>query len=231
MAKLISPVWSIIRGSIAGTTYLSGPSNTIIARQKTAPVNPASGPQSIIREGLVNASALWKEVIDADGHEKWNAYAATLSPSGPLGPYEVTGQNAFIQAYVTAFWMEQWGASITPGVDAPDLTGYLDVGGYLLVDRVSAGTGFQLNATNYSGEAAVISVQLSNAWTESKNFFKGPWDPEPQFFDIAASTSSSFDVDTSNAGYYKFARIKAISAEPPLRTQNATIQRHIVQTV
>lgn len=232
MAKLISPVWSIIRGSIAGTTYLSGSGNTIIARQKTAPTNPQTESQSVIRGGYVEASALWKEVITKDDHDKWDLYAATLSLPGPLGNYNITGQQAFMMAYTSAKWFENNGGNVVPGIDPPLVSGLLDVGDYNFVDRINMGTGVQLNAVNYSGDDASIQVQISGPWKESKRFYKGPWDnANIQFFDLDASTSSSFDVDTPEDNAYYFFRVKAITRAVPLRTQRAQIYRHLSSTV
>jgi len=232
MAKLISPVWSIIRGSIAGTTYLSGPNNTIIARQKTAPVNPGSEYQSFVREAMIEAAALWKEVLTPVERDDWALYASTLSPSGPLGPYKLTGQNAFLQSYISAKWIEMQGGTIAIDVDPPVIPGFLDTGAYTIVPRVNAGTGVQLNVVNYATEDVTIGVQTSGPWKESKNFYRGPWDNNNnQFFDMSGSSSSSFDVNTDEENEYYFFRIKAVTANPPLRTQSAVIKRHITNTI
>jgi hypothetical protein len=232
MAKIISPVWSIIRGSIAGTTYLSGPNNSIIARQKTAPVNPQTTPQAYIRDAIKEAAALWKEVMTNSDREKWSVYAATLSLSGPLGPYTISGQQAFIQSYSTAVWAQKWGFTPVPSVDPPDISGFLDTAGYQIEARVNAGTGVQLNAVNYAGEAVSVIVQVSGPWNESKNFFVGPWDSTAiQGFDLAASTSASFDINTAEDARKYFFRIKALSQAGPIRTQPATILSGVSNTI
>jgi hypothetical protein len=232
LAKLISPVWSIIRGSIAGTTYLSGPGNTIVARQKTAPVNPQTTAQAFIRDAVKEAAALWKEVMSVDDRTKWDVYAATLSIQGPLGPYGITGQNAFVMSYVTSVWAQKYGFTPVPSVLAPTVSGFLDTGGYSIVARVNAGTGVQLNAVNYAAEPVTIIVQLSGPWNSSKNFFNGPWDPSAiQGFDLAASTSASFDIDTVESARKYFFRIKALSQAGPIRTQSAVILSGMSTTV
>lgn len=227
IAKLISHVWSVIRGSVGGITYFAGPGNTILARTKTAPVNPGTDWQGIVRESLVNAAALWKEVLTPAQRDDWDLYASTLAPSGPLGPYSLTGQQAFIQSYVTQGWFERNGAAVVPSVNPPVISGFLDVGGYQLTDRVNPGAGFQLEAQNHAVEDAIIQVQLSGAWTDAKHFYRGPWQNPPQFFDIAGGTSSSFDIDVEPPDFYYFARIKALSAQAPYRTQQAIILRHV----
>jgi len=233
MAKIISPVWSIIRGSIAGTTYLSGPSGQIIARQRTAPSNPQTHPQGDIRSIMQTAAALWKEVLTSADRSDWADWAKTVVYSGPTGSYSPTGQNMFIGCYALARYCEGQGyGSVAAGTDPPTIAGLLDTGGYFLKDRVSAGTGFQLDVVNYAAEAVTIFIQKSNAWEASKNYFTGPWvHSRNEGQDVAASTSASLDIDVPEDGKKYFVRVRAVAQEAPNRIGAPIILSGISSTV
>ena len=195
MAKISSPVWSIARGSIAGTTYLSGPHNAIIARARTAPVNPQSNRQQSIRSGMSNAQAIWEGLTEAT-RQLWKNYATTVVYQGPLGPYKPSGQEMFMAYHVPALYMnDQYAASLNVSGSAPTGAGLHKIGALSFAAPSVAGTGFQLTIGNADVLAAKALIRVSPPFGSNRYFWKGPYDPaQSQILTCAGSASSPVDI-------------------------------------
>src|SRR3989304_3521663 len=96
MARMLSQVATIMRGSVGGLTYSANQFHQITIRARTAPVQPGTNRQQEIRNSLSAASLRWKDVLDASERAKWDNYAPTCVYSGPMGTYVVPGRSLYI---------------------------------------------------------------------------------------------------------------------------------------
>lgn len=89
--KFLSPLFSAVSGSIAGTTFYS--SGGLIARARALPTNPNSQAQQNARTALGTASAEWQLLTD-DNRADWDAYAAATPTTDKVGnTITLTGLN------------------------------------------------------------------------------------------------------------------------------------------
>ena len=176
MARILSPVWSVIRGSIGGITYSANQFHQIIARVKTAPVNPNTGKQSAIRSAFSGAVAQWN-IISQITRDGWDDYALSLVFEGPLGPYSVPGRDVFIANITVALFLQSQVA--VPAVvlfDAPVLSGFLNIENVTSILFAQAGaTGISFGFTQPGAEDVIGYSQRSRAFGQSRNRFKGPF--------------------------------------------------------
>lgn len=195
MAKILSSPWSIIRGSIGGTTYFSGPHNAILARQRTSPVNPRTLYQQIIRGAMAAAQSIWQAGSAAE-RTAWNTYAQTVVYSGPLGNYTPSGIQMFHAALVLGKYMSQrFAAIITLNITAPVVSGLMLQSGIVVDVPSVAGTGFNMKIDNSDTEGAIALIRISPAYKQSRNFYKGPYDPaKEQILTVAAGTTTPVDI-------------------------------------
>jgi hypothetical protein len=208
MAKVVSPVWSIIRGSIAGTTYSTSPSGMIIARQRTMPVNPNSGYQQLIKAAMIFAAGEWGNTLLQADRDAWDNWA---SANGPL-----TGRQRFLAGQIFQQYMEQnafngWVSAAT-NLFAPDFQGtpamYITPGTF----AQPASTGVQFDLYNSSPHLVNICVELSPPQPQTVNFYKGPWDPKTTLCDqLVTSTTAPLKWDNLVEGIKYFARMRGVS--------------------
>lgn len=219
MARIISPVWSQIRGSIAGTTYLSNQFHQIVARQRTNPVQPNTNYQTAIRTALNAASVLWQGLTD-DQRADWENYSATCQWPGPLGSYTIPGRQMFIAVHSMRLYLIARGIVFTGSV----LTAPL-VAGFLGIDSVAAssgpsvpGTGIKITAGNPNVSTIVVWANRSIAWNPSRLRFKGPWDVRwIDNIDVPTLTTGVIDFLSLSLGMRYFAIVRAISKTGPFK--------------
>lgn len=210
MAKIVSPVWSIIRGSIAGTTYLTTSSGMIIGRQRTMPVNPRTGFQTRIRDGLAKAVTEWHDLTTLN-RDQWNAWAVA-------DPQYSTGRQAFIAGQSFYNYVENLGVlplGATKYLYMPEFAGHPSITAIDIAPSVSPGVAWDV--TNNSPQDVMILMELSPMFEETRNFWNGPWDLS-QGHKIALLTASgghtTLEWTTAivlNKKY--FVRIRGISAD------------------
>lgn len=174
MAKILSPIWSVIRGSIGGITYTANQFHQIIARAKTAPVNPNTTKQTAIRSAFSGAVQLWNGLTDT-GRQNWNDYANTLVFEGPLGPYSVPGRDVFIANISVALFLNaELGTPAAVVTTAPTIAGFLNVENVSVATFVTAGkTGIAYSFTQNGTEDVIGYAQRSFAFGASRARFKG----------------------------------------------------------
>lgn len=231
MAKITSPVWSIIRGSIAGTTYLANQYGQIIARQRTAPVQPGSTYQTNMRAAFAAAEGLWRTASDTE-REDWALYAKTVQHPGPHGPYTLDGRSQFLSTFSLAKYLNnRFGLSIPLSEEAPVGTGWLLVSGFTTQALAAPGTGFQLNLTNDDDHQITFHLRISGPQNDTRNFWKGPWSTSRSITkSIAASSSGSQDFTGLTVGKAYFVSCRAISESIEHRISEEFIVRAIAET-
>lgn len=209
--KFLSHVWSIARGSVGGITYLSGRNNALVARQRTAPVQPNTNAQVQMRSAWAGAEALWRNTTDII-RQQWQLYADLVVYQGPTGPYTLTGRQRFLGtlaliAYINTRFAETIGFS----ADVPVAPGWFLTSRHKLAAPGAPGTGFSLSIANDEAVDSVILVNVSQVVPATRNFWKGPWDDAKTLvFDIAASTTGAHDIIGLIDGEKYFVRARAV---------------------
>lgn len=219
MAKVLSHMHSIIRGSVGGVTYSANRYAQIIMRARTVPTNPQREFQELMRSIMADSSEAWKQLLQSE-RDAWESYAQTLEYQGPLGPYSVPARNVFMGSYSVASYAQARGlGSVVAGDEPPDSPGFLNLGNVQSTDPQTAladGIGFQ--ATNGTGEAITLLAWRSFAFEPTKGYYNGPWVQEDtQGVDIAASTSGVGEFIGLTVGKKYFMKLRAVSQAEPIR--------------
>lgn len=213
MARILSPVWSMIRGSVAGTTYLANQYHQIVARQRTAPVQPNTNRQTQLRSSFAAAAQAWKALTDAE-RLAWEQIAATVPFAGPLGTYYVTGRNLMLgatslQRYIKLLYQP----TLTVVNTAPIVAGRYALDSVESNDLAAPGTGFQIDINNFADRPVAWLADCSIAFNPSRIRYKGPYDSTVQQSELLAAASTgicTFDNLTVDQRY--FWRIRAVVA-------------------
>lgn len=230
MAKILSHVDAIRRGSVAGTTYFANQYHQIIARARTAPVQPNTPFQQGIKDSMVWASLQWRTLTSAQ-REDWNDYAQTLTYDGPLGPYQVPGRLVFISNLSLSVYGNGREALPPPVVgEAPTIAGFLNAGPYLTGPPSAVGIGFALSISNTTGEDIFGYIQHSIGFNPTRNRFKGPW-LSSSWTRLAVADGTSVPQDflglTLDAAY--FIRVRCASQDAPFKVSTPAIFRVIAE--
>lgn len=177
MAKILSHVWSIARGSVGGITYMSGPHGQIIARQRTAPVDPSSLLQSQVRASWDNAVGVWLGLSAAE-KTNWENYALTAIFMGATGNYTVTGRALFMAGRSVQEYIRLRGlAAPTMVTTGPATDGFLLPSGFDVTAPAGIGTGIGVHVTADPTDDTIAFINVSKAFNLTRNFWKGPYDP------------------------------------------------------
>ncbi len=214
MAKILSPNWSIIRGSIAGITYTANRHAAIVARQRVAPTNPNSNRQVEVRSSFAEAGAQWSKLSPVD-KEDWKGYAQGTVYSGPTGNYTLTGRTSFIASFTLSSYMDIIEAGIHPVIlTAPLTPGFLNLGPIqILPISGPSQTGFTISVTNSTPEDVVALINVSRAYSNSRFSDPGVYDPDlTQLLPIGAESSQPLDILNLEDGLHYFIKVRGINS-------------------
>jgi hypothetical protein len=209
MARGRSQIFSILRGSVGGDTYLASTTHAIVVRARVSPVNRNTVYQRSIRAGFRTASGFWKNGNSALW-DPWNVYASYLYKSGALGSYQMTGRQLFCGNVAMQQYAKSLGATYTSESHALASipTGRLVAPSAVVSAPATGHTGFQVAITNNDTAQGVVLVQRSAPYSLSKNFFKGPFLASTfQRFDTAGAASHTFAFDVAPAGQQCWFRV------------------------
>lgn len=229
--RFLSQSYVIARGSVGGVTYTANQYHQLIARARTAPVNPNTTRQAQVRTCFDQASNLWRSCLDAQ-KLAWHAYAESCEYSGPLGNYTIPGRQMFIANNGVRLYMGVRGETITyTDLNAPVTPGFLG----LFVGAVSApdaiGTGFKIIIGNPANEDALIYSFMSRPFLGTRFRYKGPFGSESLIaVPVGSETLDSIEVIGLEEGMVYFVVIKSISAQTPCRLSTQQIVRCVAQT-
>lgn len=224
MAKIISPVWSIIRGSIAGTTYLTTPSGMIIGRQRTRPVNPLTKNQEFARGALAQAVNDWGGLTQPE-RTAWDAYATGSGLFATGRQAMVSGQQVF--NYISAQGILPAGA--TQKKAAPDFAGKPNI--TAAQDALSAGTGVAVTVTNNSAMEIMVYGVISPMFEQTRNFWNGPWNVDNgiKILQIAGGANATMEFTTTMlTDKIYFVRVHAVSEDDTANLQGNVVSNTLV---
>jgi len=224
---------SVIRGSVGGLTYTANQFQSIVMRARVSPVNPGSQTQAIIRLAMGAGNTAWELATQAT-RDQWAAYAQSLVFNGPLGPYSVPGRQVALAQYALSGYCAEMGVTEIPSplMTPPVEAGFLGIGPVTPVVLQTPGTGFEFQITNPNDEDMVALAWISLKQPDSRNRYKGPWNPG--YFtsvEVDQGTSDSLVVDDLPADGIYFVRLRSLSSDAPRRMSSAQIYRMTATTV
>jgi len=234
MAKFLSQVYTSIRGKVGGIVYTKNAFAGLVARAFTAPTNPGTEGQALIRTCFSEASNVWKQGLSDAQRDAWNNYSATLEYEGPHGTYKLPGRQVMISNFGLALYLEQiGGSSISVDETAPVTAGFEGVGAIASATFTTASaTGIAFSVGNPNAYDLSLLVQRSVAYTDSKNTFRGPWVWSYNLGETAtASSTSTIEIETGGtAGDIWFVRVRPITENGPHKIAMPVILRLVSVT-
>jgi len=233
MAKILSSPWSIIRGSIAGTTYLANQFHQIVARARTAPVQPNTIYQTHIRSALNAASDVWANLTSAV-RLQWEMYANGLEWPGPLGPYTCPGRQVFIAGRSLQEYVNTRGLAVpTMVTTAPStMLGFYNLKNVGCSAPTTPGTGVAVSFTTETATDALVYAEISQAFSPARYRYKGPWESaSAQASVVPMATSGLIEFLGLEDGAIYFIRLKAVADDAPPRVSCEYIVRCIGEVI
>lgn len=226
MARALSQIVTVIRGSVGGITWTANQWHQILLRARTAPVQPQTVAQNWIKTAFASASESWKAMSSAN-QELWRQYGQTVVYTGPMGEYTLPGRQIFIANLTLVNYLNESGAdTITPILDPPEINGRYAFDSITAVDLSAPGTGFGISVANPAGEAAAAVMEISRAFGASRLRYKGPFlSGSLVSLTLAADTSTFQDFSGLVENSVYFVRIRGLSTESPHRLTKETILR------
>jgi len=226
MAKFLSQIMTIARGSVGGVTFTANQYAQLVMRAKTSPVNPKTGNQALIRVAMSAASNQWNLLTDEE-RQAWSDYADTLTFTGPIGEYSVPGRNIMVgNCGLVLYGNNYLAVPLVPGYTAPTAPGFFKFDEVLAANPSPGETGVGLSITNNTGEDAHVLCQRSIAFNPSRLRYKGPFlSSSCQFVPVPDSTSVLVEWDDLQADSIYFMRIRGVSTEGPYRLTSEQIFR------
>lgn len=220
MAKVISPIFSVMSGKIGGMVFLHGRGGLIIARALVIPINPQTEYQSAVRSHLTDASRDWGVRLTQAQRDVWEDYAKITPYTNTIGQEVIlTGHQMYVAVRTAILGVDpatpigqfdncgcEGGMFRTPlctVADCPDLG---DIGGVITVTN------------DDTTEAMSGDITLSPPQGAAKNFYKGPYDPKTAtpFGPIAAGDSEEVPFcELSCVGSRYFYKVRAFKDQTP----------------
>lgn len=212
--KIVSPIASIARGSMAGITATANQFQQIVFRQRTAPVQPNTIWQTKIRTAFATAQTTWDGLTPAQ-RQAWDDYADSLTFTGPTGDYKVPGRQIFLANFGWAGYLAE---RDVPGQtllqNAPELTGFASIQNLNVDTGHASGTGYRVTGHNNNDENITVAVMNSRNFNVSRLRYKGPFKADI-IFSASVLPATSFDIEILNliAGSKYFCSVRAITLE------------------
>lgn len=224
--RLLSHVWSIARGSVAGITYSANQWHQIIARARTSPVQPNTNLQSTMRAAFSYAQVQWLALSDAQ-RLAWGAYALTCVYSGPMGNYTIPGRQMFTSCISLANYINTRGLlAMILGFNSPIIPGFLNLSNVKEGLAIVPQTGICVDVENNTGETLAIFAQRSVAFNSSRMRYKGQWaNDSEQAISLATATAGKINFSGLTVGKIYFVRIRGVSKQSPHRISAEYIVR------
>jgi hypothetical protein len=230
--RALSHIFSIMRGSVNGITYTANQFHQIIARAKTAPVDPSTTFQGMVRQAFSGAAVFWEGIAQAS-RDGWEDYASTLTYSNPLGNTEMPGRQVFMGNIGWMLYLLARGIVFTSQEKTPPL-----IPGFLSLDPVSTGilgapgTGFSVNVGNPNSSDILVTARRSRPFTATRNTFKGPFNSNSlDTVVVVGESTGTIDFVGGVDGQVFFVEVRAIVDDGPKQVSQKVILRGVVSTV
>lgn len=230
MAKFLSTVYSIIRGSVGGLTYTANQHSALVVRARVHPVNPDSSAQNRIRMAMATASQQWEGLTDIV-RASWSDYAGTLTVPAIGGTRNPSGRETFIANLSLAWYLKSIGLiDVNPASTAPTTPGFLVISNLQTAAPSVVGIGFSMNFFNPNGETVLGFASRSFHQSNGRNFYRGPWvTGTNQVVEMTDAQSGVVDFLSLDENGVYFAKLRFISKAAPFRISAMAFQRAIAE--
>jgi hypothetical protein len=204
-------------GSIGGMTAARNRGGSYL-RSRVAPVNPNTAAQIGARSRMAALASRWRDTLTATQRGDWDAYAATISETDPLGqPVALTGLNVYVAGNAL-----RGQAGRDPVDAAPTVPGRaalsFDLGTMILDDTAGGGdlTIESAGSNTWLVEGGSLLVYGSGSVSPARNYrvptpFRKALTPDiaplPTF---PLSITGIFPTDQPVAGEFRFVRFAAV---------------------
>jgi hypothetical protein len=208
-----------MRGSVGGITYTANQFHQIVARARTAPVNPATSQQTIIRSAFSAAAQAWKEATDAE-RISWNTYAHSCIFTGPLGDYTIPGRSIMMAGWTSAMYLDETDLVTNTPQDSPPIqSGFANLGVVKAIAPVTpSSTGFGISIGNPNPQDLGCLINVSLGFHPSRNFYKGPWDLSLLAgLSVSPTTTGTIEITGLETDLKYFFRVKGVEIDAPHR--------------
>jgi len=176
MARMLSPIASVIRGAVGGLVFSADQFHSITLRTRVGPARNQTNYGNILKTSMQAAITGWRN-LTAEQKAGWNNYADTVTFQGPLGSYKLTGRLMYIRTYVEIFyWNTAWGTTFPTAGFTLHADGLLNVGPIEDDVITSVGTGVAISVTNDTGYDATALLRVSGPWGATKMKPPGKFD-------------------------------------------------------
>lgn len=231
MARILSHVWSQVRGSVGGITYLANQHHQIVARQRTSPVDPSTSNQNRIRQSFSGAAVDWL-ALTTPQRDAWDEYADSLTYPNPLGNQSLPGRLVAMGNLAFKRYVASRGFTLTTvEKTAPVIPGFLALDPLLIGAPVGTITGVGVSVGNPNAEDIGLFYWRSRAFQPTRNSYKGPWvSPSMGMQTIVSETTGQFDVEIGEDDQVVFIYLRAIVDDGAKRVSEPVILRGIIET-
>lgn len=227
MARMLSQIATVIRGSVGGITYTANQFHAIIMRARVSPVQPNTTAQQLARLALSTAQGTWLTLTQVV-RDAWETYSRNLFRSGPVGTYTVPGRQSFIAGRALQNYVNDRGLAV-PNFDtsAPPV-----FGGFYLPERIVTAlppalqTGVAISYTSEALVDALVMVQIAGPFPETVRRYKGPWNTgQEQAQIVVMATSALISFDGLTVGDIFFMRVSSVADAASPRSAAPVILR------
>lgn len=229
MARALSQVYTQIRGSVGGVTYLANQYHQIVCRARTSPVDPSTTAQNQVRQAFSGAAVDWLAFTDAQRSD-WDDYADSLTYPNPLGDQSLTGRLVAMGNLAFMRYIYARGETLTTSLKtAPTTPGFLSLDPLSIGIAGAASTGFTVNVGNPNPEDISAFIWTSRIFNATRNTYKGPWRTNSMTkLDITAASTGNQAFVQGADGDIVFVYIRAIVDDGLKRISQPAILRAVV---
>lgn len=231
MARALSQVYSQIRGSVGGVTYLANQWHQIVARARTSPVDPSTTNQNKVRQSFSGAAVDWLAQTEAN-RLLWDEYAQSLTYPNPLGNQTMPGRLVFMSNISFMRYVYARGFTLTTNAKTPPTEpGFLSLDPLVIAAPGAPGTGVSVSVGNPNTEDISVFLWRSRPFAQTRNTYKGPWSSSSMGqLDVSAASTGSYDFSVGSDDQVCFVYGRAIVDDGSKRLSEPFILRGIIDT-
>lgn len=231
MARALSQIVTVIRGSVGGITFTANQWHQILLRARTAPVQPQTVNQSLIKDAFNAASEAWKAQTGAN-QELWRQYGLTVTYTGPMGEYTLPGRQIFMAAHALNKYLIARGFhSILEDFSPPEIGGRKSFDAITIVAPTSPGIGIGVSLSLAAGEDVAYLIEHSQLFDATRQRYKGPFISTTAEGGVhPAGTSGVVNVLGLVDGGTYFLRVRGVVNAAPARLTKESFFRFTAET-
>lgn len=221
MAKVVSHLFSSMRGSVGGITYLTTPAGAIIARMRNIPVQAPSNLRTDIKGAMITRAAQWNAITDAQ-RAAWDTFAAAKGL--------ISGRDAFLAGTVFLQYVINAGFAVPTMQDgAPDNLQDPGVSITVGVPITAATDAVAVKITNAGGARCFVLFNISTGLNSARHFWQGPWNPlSTKASSINSGVTQTIEFAGLNVGQRYFVRTAICTNDTTVGLRGAKLQKPVI---